>query len=177
MNHAEDSGRLGPTRVRDLLVVGLVAAVIAFGLTWLNYSNIPALPRLAGLPAALIGIGESVAGYGLRARIRDSARPVAGRAGRPPVPPLTAARALSVAKATALAGAAFTGLWLGFGAYVLPDAGTVTAAQNDTVAAVIGLVSALIMLAGGLFLEFCCRAPEDPPEGPTAGPGTLPSGR
>ncbi len=166
MTRADDTHRLGPTRVRDLLVVGALAAIFAFGLTWLNYSDIPGLPRFAGLPAALIGIGEAIAGYGLRSRIRDAARPAGSRTGREPVPPLTAARALAVGKATALAGAAFAGLWLGFGAYVVPDAGTVTAAAADTVTAVIGLVSALIMLGGGMYLEYCCRAPQDPQERP-----------
>lgn len=168
--NSRGTNRLGPTRVSDILVVGIIAGVIAFGLTWLNYTHIPALPRLAGVPAALIGIGEAIAGYGLRSRIRDSVRPADQRVGRPPVPPLTAARALAVAKATALAGAAFAGLWLGFGAYVLPDSGTVVAAHADTVTAVIGLISALIMLAGALFLEYCCRAPQDPPAGPGATP-------
>lgn len=162
---SRDTNRLGPTRISDLVVVGVVAAVIAFGLTWLNYTNIPALPRLAGVPAALIGIGEAIAGYGLRSRIRDSSRPVDERTGRAPVPPLTAARALAVAKATALAAAAFAGLWLGFGAYVLPDSAAVTAAHADTVTAIVGLIGALIMLSGALFLEYCCRAPQDPPAG------------
>jgi hypothetical protein len=167
--NAGDGNRLGPTRVGDLLAVGVVAAVIVFGLTWLNYSHIPALPRLAGVPAVLIGIGEAIAGHGLRSRIRDAAKPAETRVRRPPVPPLTAARALAVAKATALAGAALAGLWLGFGAYVLPDAGAVTAAGADTVTAVIGLACAAVMLAGALFLEHCCRAPQDPSAGPTAG--------
>lgn len=152
-------------------MVGIVAAVLAFGLTWINYGDIPALPRFAGLPAALIGIGEAIAGHGLRSRIRETAQPPRSSqpsrssrpgSGRAPLPPLTAARALAVGKATALAGAAFAGLWLGFGAYVLPDAGTVTAAAADTVTAVIGLVSALVMLGGGMYLEYCCRAPQDP---------------
>jgi hypothetical protein len=167
--NTRDANRLGPTRVSDILVVGVVAAIIAFGLTWLNYSHIPALPRLAGLPAALIGVGEAIAGHGLRSRIRDAVKPAETRVGRPPVPPLTAARALAVAKATALAGAALAGLWLGFGAYVLPDAGAVTAAGADTATAVIGLVCAAAMLAGALFLEHCCRAPQDPSPRPDAG--------
>jgi hypothetical protein len=156
-----DPNRLGPTRIADLLVVGGVAALIGWGLTWLNYSHIPGLPLLAGLPAALIGVGEAIAGHGLRSRIRERSRPPETRSGRPPVPALTAARALTVAKATALAGAAFCGLWLGFGLYVIPDASTVTAAASDTIAAIIGFVSAVVMLAGGLYLEFCCRAPND----------------
>ena len=36
----------------------------------LSYQRMPPLPRFAGLAAALVGIGEAVAGFGLRSRIR-----------------------------------------------------------------------------------------------------------
>lgn len=153
---------MGPTRVRDLLAVALVAAVAGYALTRLNYNRMPALPRLAGLAAALIGIGEAIAGFGLRSRIRQGGRDEPGRPARPPVPPLTAARALMAGKASALAGAALAGLWLGVAVYVTPYAATVLAAGDDTLSAVIGLGSALLMVAGALFLERCCRAPERP---------------
>jgi hypothetical protein len=165
-----DNG-VGPTRVRDLLTVFAVAAVIGYALTRFNYTALPRLPRLAGLSAALLGVGEVVAGYGLRRRIQarrprvDSAAEQAFDAARrtlpPPVPPLMAARALSVAKASALAGAALAGLWVGFGAYVLPDAARAAAPAADSVTAVVGLIGAVVLIGGALFLEYCCRAPDD----------------
>ena len=163
-------GGIGPTRARDLLVVLVIAAAIGFAVTRFNYSALPRLPRFAGLSAALLGIGEAVAGFGLRRRIQarrprpddDSERAFA--AGRrpppPPVPPLLAARALAVAKASALAGAALAGLWLGFGAYVLPDAGRAAAPAADSVTAVVGVIGAALLVAGALYLEYCCRAPD-----------------
>lgn len=156
--------RLGFTRVRDLLAVGLFAAIAGYLLVRLNYGRMPVLPRLAGVAAALVGVAEAVAGWGLRGRIRAAAQ--ARRSDQPPprpVPPLTAARAVLAAKATALAGAAFAGLWLGLLAYVLPAADDVAAASADTVTAFIGLIGALVMIAGALFLEHCCRAPAEPP--------------
>ena len=79
---------------------------------------------------------------------------------RTPVPPLTAARAVMAAKATSLAGAALAGLWLGLLVYVLPSWTLLPAAQSDGVTGIIGLVGALIMMGGALYLEYCCRAPD-----------------
>ncbi len=159
------SFRMGPTRPGDLVVVALVAAVAGYLLVRLNYGRIPPLPRPAGLGAAVLGIAEAIVGHGLRSRIQadrtDGRRPV-----RPPVPPLTAARAVMAAKATALAGAALFGLWLGLLAFVLPDSSIVTAARSDTVTGGIGLAGGAVMVVGALYLEFCCRAPEDPRDGP-----------
>src|SRR6478735_10770484 len=114
-----DGDRMGPTRWRDMAVVCLVAAVAGYLLVRLSYSRIPPLPRLAGLAAALVGIGEAVAGFGLRRRIRPPEHSAGRVDTRKPVPPLTAARAVMAAKATSLAGAALTGLWAGLLLYVL----------------------------------------------------------
>lgn len=157
---------MGFTRPRDLLAVGLVAAIIGYALVRLNYQRMPPLPRFAGLAAALLGIGEALAGVGLRSRIRPSQRPVGGPparpagSSRPPVPPLTAARAVMAAKATSLAAAALTGLWAGLLGYVLPSWSLLAAAQSDGVTGIIGLVGSLVMLGGALFLEHCLRAPD-----------------
>lgn len=151
--------RMGFTRPRDLLAVFLVALVVAYVVVRLNYQRMPPLPRFAGIAAALVGIGEAVAGFGLRSRIRPRERTSTGPATRKPVPPLTAARAVMAAKATSLAGAAVAGLWGGVLLYVLPSWSSILAAQADGVTALIGLAGAVIMIGGALFLEYCCRAP------------------
>jgi len=161
-----DENRMGFTRPRDLLVVAIVAVVLGYLLVRLSYQRIPPLPRFAGVAAALLGIGEAIAGYGIRSRIRPRSgyqqREQAGAGGpaRKPVPPLTAARAVMAAKATSLAGAAVAGLWIGLLLYVLPSWSEVAAAQSDGITAIIGLVGAAIMTGGALFLEYCCRAPD-----------------
>jgi hypothetical protein len=154
-----DENRMSLTRPRDLLAVGLVAAVLAYLVVRLNYQRMPPLPRLAGLAAALVGIGEAFAGFGLRSRIRPRERTSGGASTRKPVAPLTAARAVMAAKATSLAGAAVAGLWVGLLLYVLPSWSVLAAARADSVTGIIGLVGALIMIGGALFLENCCRAP------------------
>ena len=78
---------------------------------------------------------------------------------RKPVPPLTAARAVMAAKATSLAGAAVAGLWVGLLFYVLPSWSVLEAARSDGITGIVGLVGAMIMIGGALFLEHCCRAP------------------
>lgn len=154
-----DDGRIGLTRWRDLAVVCLVAAVAGYLLVRVSYARIPPLPRLAGLLAALVGVGEAVAGLGLRRRIRPPEQ-TSGAPARRPVEPLTAARAVMVAKATGLAGAALGGLWLGLLGYVLPSWSDFAAAQADGITGLIGLAGAVIMVAGALFLERSCLVPK-----------------
>ena len=169
---SEPEGGIGLTRARDLVAVGLVAAVLSYLLVRLNYGRMPGLPRFAGLAPAVLGIGEGVYGYLLRQRLRRWAdRPRDGGAGSlgpsgtgrnpvEPVPALTAARALMAAKATALAGAALAGLWLGLLLYVLPNWTVVAAAQSDGITGLIGVAGSAVMIAGALFLERCCRTPD-----------------
>jgi len=161
-----DENRMGFTRPRDLLAVLVGAALLGYLLVSLSYQRIPPLPRFAGVAAALLGVGEAIAGYGIRSRIRPRSgyqqreQVGAGGSARKPVPPLTAARAVMAAKATSLAGAAVAGLWVGLLLYVLPSWSVVAGAQSDGITAIIGLVGAVIMIGGALFLEFCCRAPD-----------------
>jgi hypothetical protein len=143
-----------PTRPRDLLAVALVAALIGNLLIRLTYGSLPGFPALAGATFGLLGIAEALAGNALRARIQR-------RPGTQPVQPLVAARAVLVAKASSLAGAIMAGVWAGLLVHVLPRAGEVTAAASDSVAGGIGLVCALGLVGGALWLEYCCRTPDD----------------
>jgi hypothetical protein len=147
-----------PIRPRDLVVTALVVAVVVHLLVRLTYGSLPAFPLSAGLPLAVLGVAEAIAGSALRSRIRD-------RSGARPVQPLVAARAVLVARASALAGAVMTGVWAGLLAYVAPRSGDVAAAAGDTTAAALGVVGALVLIGGGLWLQHCCRTPDDP-DGP-----------
>jgi hypothetical protein len=144
-----------PTRPRDLFAVALVVALLANLVIRLTYGSLPAFPLLAGATFGVLGIAEAIAGNALRARIRR-------RPGSEPVQPLVAARAVLVAKASALAGAIMAGVWTGLLLHVVPNAGEVTAAAGDSLAGGVGLVCALGLVAGALWLEHCCRTPDDP---------------
>ena len=153
-----------PTRPRDLFAVALVTAVLVALLMRLVYSSMPAFPLLSGATLGVLGAAEAIAGTMLRARIRH-------RPGTRPVEPLVAARAVLVAKASALAGAIMAGVWGGLLAHVLPRASQVTAAASDSLSAGVGLLCALALVAGALWLEHCCRAPDEPGDEPGRQPG------
>jgi hypothetical protein len=105
----------------------------------------------------LIAVVEAVFGYSLRARI-------AHRPGTRPVAPLTAARAVALAKASSLLGAIMFGAWLAVVAYALPQRDEFAAAGSDTTTAVIGAICSAALIAAGLWLEYCCRTPGKPDE-------------
>lgn len=146
------------TRARDLIAVGIAAAVIVYLVFQLSYGDLPALPTFAGLTLLVIAVVEALLGSSLRTKIRRMAegRPVEGR----PLQPLTAARAVALAKASSLLGAIMLGAWLAILAYLLPRR-EVTAAAEDVPSAVIGAICAAVLIGAALWLEFCCRAPHD----------------
>lgn len=142
------------TRVRDLLVAAVIAALLGNLVVSLGYGSLPELPLLAGATFGVLGLAEAIAGTVLRARIRR-------RPGTVPVDPLVAARAVLVAKASALAGAIMAGVWAGLLAYALPRLDVLVAAAGDAAAAGVGLACAAGLVGGALWLEFCCRTPDD----------------
>lgn len=142
------------TRPRDLLVAGLLVAVLANLVARLAYGSLPPIPALAGATLGVLGVAEALAGSSLRARIRR-------RPGTKPVQPLVAARAVIVAKASSLAGAIMAGAWAGLLVYVLPRSADNISAAGDSVGAGIGLFCAFALVAGALWLEHCCRTPDD----------------
>ncbi|MGH3870538.1 MAG: DUF3180 domain-containing protein [Pseudonocardiaceae bacterium] len=144
-----------PTRVRDLVGAGAVAAVLLNLLLRLSYGDLPALPTLAGTTLLAFAVAEVMLGTTLRARIRQRPR-------TRPVQALTAAKAVLLAKASSLAGAITGGAWLGVLSYVLPLRTQLPSAASDTVTASIGAFCAATMVAAGLWLEYCCRTPSGP---------------
>ena len=144
-----------PIRPRDLVLHALGTTVVVYLLVRLTYGSLPPFPTAAGLPFAVLGAAEAIGGTALRSRIR-------GGSGARPVQPLVAARAVLVARASALAGAIMTGAWAGLLAYVAPRSADLAAAAGDTFAAALGVVGSLILVGGGLWLQHCCRTPDDP---------------
>jgi hypothetical protein len=57
------------------------------------------------------------------------------------------------------------GAWLGVLVYVFPLRSELVAAANDTQSSIIGALSSVALIGGGLWLEHCCRTPDDP-DGP-----------
>lgn len=145
------------TRPRDLLAVGLVVAVLANLVVRLLYASLPTFPLLAGVTLGVLGVAEAIAGGAIRKRIRREE-------GTEPLQPLVAVRVLLLAKASSLGGTIVAGLWTGLLVYVLPNAFAVDSAASDARAAGVGLGCALVLVGGALWLERCCRTPDDPDE-------------
>ncbi|WP_434451634.1 DUF3180 domain-containing protein [Lentzea sp. E54] len=142
------------TRPRDLAAVAIIAALLAHLLLRLSYDTLPPLPLLAGSTLLVIAVVEVVFAFSLRARIQR-------RAGARPVQPLTAARAVALAKASSVLGALMFGAWAGLLIFVIPVRDSFPAASNDLVAGVVGVISALALTAAALWLEHCCRTPTE----------------
>lgn len=153
-----------PTRIRDLLSLAVIAAVATWILARSLYGSFPPVSLIAGAslyPVAVILIAMAVM---VRSRMRS------GRIGPGPgqLHPITVARSVALAKASGLVGAAAAGVWVGLLVHVLPMRDTVVAAAADTPGAVVGLVAGVVTAGSALWLEHCCRTPDDRPDAPTA---------
>jgi hypothetical protein len=144
------------TKIRDLIGVALVAGLLTAILLRFAYSDLPTLPRLAGVTFGVLAIVEALLAWQLRNRI-------AGKTGAKPVQPLTAARAVALAKASSLVGALMVGVWAGVLLTVVPLADSVLAAGADRTTALVGLLGSAALVAAALWLEHCCKTP-DPPQ-------------
>ncbi|HTI19759.1 MAG TPA: DUF3180 domain-containing protein [Kutzneria sp.] len=144
------------TRFRDLVAVALVAGLLTAIVLRLVYAELPTLPRLAGVTFGVLAIVEAILAWQLRNRI-------AGKPGARPVQPLTAARAVALAKASSLVGALMSGVWIGVLLTVLPLAVLSSAAADDRTTSLVGLLGSAALVAAALWLEHCCKTP-DPPQ-------------
>jgi hypothetical protein len=143
-----------PTRPATLVVAGLAAAALSWLVIGNVYGNIPELPWLPSITIFALAVGEGVLARTTKARIDH-------RPGTSRVDPLAVARYVVLAKASALAGAIFSGFYAGVLIWLLVE-GFGDAAHNDVPAAAGGLVASLALVAGALLLERACRVPKRP---------------
>ncbi len=149
---------MGPTRKRDVTAAVVAAAVISYLAVQLLYRWFPPITVWTGISLAAVAIAEAAWGRHVRAKIED------GRIGVGPgwLHPLAVARSVVVAKASAWMGALVLGFWLGVLGYLLPHRSTLHVAAEDTGGAVVAAVSALALLVAALWLQHCCKSPQDP---------------
>ena len=142
-----------PTRVRTLVLVIVLAAAVTWALLYAVYASLPPL-TWTGVPALLIAAGvEAWAGRDLRARIQ-------GKQGTRPAPPLFVARIVALAKASSQTAALLAGICAGFMVYLSGMASAPTP-RADLIDASLSFGACLVLLAAALFLEYCCRVPND----------------
>jgi hypothetical protein len=114
------------------------------------YGSFPQLPVFAGGTLFVLALIEVVQAFSVRSRIRERRLRNA----------IAVARTVALAKASSLAGAIMLGAWIGSMVYLLPRRSELTAAANDFRSALVGTISAAVLIAAALWLEHCCRTPE-----------------
>lgn len=151
---------MGPTRTRDLTAAVAGVAGVSYPVVELLYRWFPPITVWTGLSLLAAAIAEAVWGRYVQAKIDD------GEIGLGPgrLDPLAVARTVVIAKASAWMGALVLGFWLGVLAYLLPHRAALHVAGEDTGGAVVAAVSALALLVAALWLQHCCKAPQDPGE-------------
>ncbi|WP_019855825.1 DUF3180 domain-containing protein [Actinopolyspora mortivallis] len=148
------------TRARDLVVAALIAAVLVYAGVRVGYEALPPLPLAAGATLLVVAVLEVVLAFAVRPRAQHWQ-------GREPLDPMTATRMVALAKASSLAGALMSGVWVALLVFLVPMYARVEVARSDTAAALVGLVSAAALIASGLWLERCMRNPDEPEEDDT----------
>jgi hypothetical protein len=136
-----------------LVLIFVVAAAVSWAVLTAVYSSLPPL-TWTGVPALLIAAGiEAWAGRDLRARIQR-------KRGARPAPPLFVARIVALAKASSQTAALLAGICAGFMIYLSGKASASTP-RADLINASLSFGACLVLLAAALFLEYCCRVPND----------------
>ena len=151
---------MGPTRKRDLTAAGVLAAVVGYLVVVLLYQHFPPIDVWTGMSLLAVAIIEAGWAFYVRAKIND------GRIGdaRGWLHPLAVARSVLIAKASAWVGAVVFGWWVAVLVYLLPRRSTLRVAGEDTAGAVVAAVSALALVAAALWLQHCCKSPQEPPD-------------
>lgn len=156
---------MGPTRKRDLTAATVAAAIIGYAVVLGLFRWFPPITVVTGLSLLVVAAAEAGGAFYIRSKVND------GKIGSGPgrLHPLAVARAVTIAKASAWVGALALGWWFGVLAYLIPRL-DVQVAANDTAGAVVAAVSALALVIAALWLQHCCKSPEDQPEDPDGVP-------
>ncbi|MEN4396195.1 DUF3180 domain-containing protein [Mycolicibacterium senegalense] len=151
---------MGPTRKRDLAGAVVVVAIVGYVLIGVLYRWFPPLTVWTGLSLLAVALAEAGWAFYVRAKINDGQIGV----GTGRLHPLTVARSVVIAKASAWVGAIVAGWWIGVLVYLLPRRGELRVAGEDTPGAAVAAVSALALAAAAVWLQHCCKSPEEPPD-------------
>jgi hypothetical protein len=153
---------MGPTRKRDLAGCVVAAAIVGYLLVLMSYRYFPPLTVWTGLSLAAVGIAEAGWGWHIKRKINDGEIGVGG--GR--LHPLAVARSVVIAQASAWMGAVVLGWWIAVLAYLVPRRATMRVAGQDTAGAVVAAICALVLIVAALWLQHCCKSPQDLDDGP-----------
>jgi hypothetical protein len=156
---------MGPTRKRDLTAAVVGVAILTWLLMRVLYHYFPPITLWTGLSLLAVAAVEAAWAVSVRAKIRDGQVGVGG--GR--LHPLTVARSLVIAQASAWVGALMLGWWSGVLVYLWLRR-TERVAGAFIPGAVVAAFSALALVAAALWLQHCCKSPGEPTDDPDAAP-------
>lgn len=137
-----------------LAVAGFMAAATVIVVSR-NYGKFADLPLLVPITLVILaGLNAALARW-VAKRIADH------KVGqdRTQLHPVTAARCVALAQASAWTGAIFGGFYLGFSVYVVPRAGDLAAASSDAPRAIAATIAAILLVIAGIALERSCQVP------------------
>ncbi len=158
---------MGPTRKRDLALTVVGVALISYFAVIGLYRWFPPLTLWTGLSLAAVALAEAVCGRYVRVKI--SAGEIGAGGGR--LHPIAVARCVVIAQASAWVGAVVAGWWIGVLAYLLSRRGELRVAAADTSGAAVAAACALALIVAALWLQHCCKSPNEPPENSEAATG------
>jgi Protein of unknown function (DUF3180) len=142
--------KLSRTRVRDLVVIAIITALLAFAVLRVVAlrGTLPTVPWLAPLTVVAIGVGLMVTAAVLRPRLRR-------KPGTKPVAPLVAGRLVALAFAGSRAGAVIVGLYSGWllAGLSVSNALDTEFGRERVITALVTAVAGVVVVAGGLILE------------------------
>jgi Protein of unknown function (DUF3180) len=146
-----------PTRIRNLLIYTAAFAVASWLVVRFLYGSLPPLPWTMVPALAIAAVAEAWLGYSVRPRIL-------GRPGtkRPESEYVT--RLVALAKATSLTAAVIGGVAAGF---TVAAASSLPASvpRHDVIVAGTTFGTSVVLALAALYLEHCCRVPDDPGAG------------
>ncbi|GLB64021.1 hypothetical protein NCCP2495_19000 [Dietzia sp. NCCP-2495] len=139
-----------------LVLVALVAAVAAFALTGSFLGSMPPI-GFAWVSLVVVAVIDVILAVRIRSAISD------GSVGqdRSQMHPVAIARSAALGQASAVLGAAMSGVGAGLTLFFLLRLGELAVARAELPAAIAVLVSGAVLLGAGLFLEWVCQTPPD----------------
>ena len=149
---------MGTTRVRVLLVLALIAAVLGYAVVTViadQSGRVIQVPWLAAATLWVLAIALAI--WALLSRPRLQRKPGA-KSGSTRMPPLMAARTAALAMAASRAGSLVAGFYAGVALASLPHRDT-PAGLTTTWTSAASTLGAVVLVVAALWLEYMCRLP------------------
>ncbi|WP_130494509.1 DUF3180 family protein [Motilibacter rhizosphaerae] len=154
-------------RIAVLATVAVVAGVAAWALlVLLDARSVDVLTASWLAVPPTLPVGLLVVAVGLAVAVRAWRQRVSGHPDARPLEPLSAARAVAAAKASGAVGAVVGGAYLGYAAYLVPDAHSELRTSRLVGCAAV-VVCSVLVVAAAVALERVLRLPDDDEDDPS----------